>query len=251
MRRHLIVVMAILAMLPLGREAAGLIYLGENSLESMLVRCPVVVVTTAVSVDEEADRAVVRIETTLKGEAKGEVTVKGILLHVTAKEKRPRFAAGDRVILFMGQDAKTGAMGVVASQKLDGEKEVKAMEGCVAEMMPVAGVLVDLANPKKEVDEAAVRAAVGKLVASENEFTKILVGRLMGTRLAERVKPEGWEEIVVAGLKSTRKELRKGALVWAGKYKTLPEAVKLVLEEMAKEMGENSLAAEAKKVLGK
>ena len=95
----------------------------------------------------------------------------------------------------------------------------------------MAEVLADLANVRKEVDVAKTKEAVGKLVASENEFTKILTGRLMGTVLAQRVKPEGCEELVLAGLQSKRKELRKGALVWAGKFEVMPEEVKKAAEK--------------------
>ena len=104
-------------------------------------------------------------------------------------------------------------------------------------IMPLASVLADLANPRKDVNLATTKAAVGKLLASENEYTKILVGRLMGTSLADRVKPEGCEDFVLAGLKSKRKELRKGALVWAAKYKTMPEDIHKAVEKARAEEG--------------
>ncbi|MCL2640628.1 MAG: hypothetical protein FWD53_07280 [Phycisphaerales bacterium] len=236
MRRGLIG-MILLVVMGVGREAEGIIYLPENSLESLLVRCPVVVTAKVTSVDEGQDRATMQIEKTLKGDVKGDATVKGVMRRITVKEKKARFAAGDHVMLFLGQDPSTKAMSVVASQQLANEKEVKAMEGCVVEVMPMAGVLADLGNARKEVDVVAVKAAVGKLVASENEFTKILVGRLMGTSLAARVKPEGCEALVLAGLTSTRKELRKGALVWVGKFKVMPEEVRKAMEKVRKEDG--------------
>jgi len=234
MRRSLIGVV-LLVVMGFVREAEAIIYLPENSLESLLVRCPVVVTAKVTGVDEEQDQATVQIETTIKGDAKGEATVKGVMRRISAKEKKARFAAKDRVMLFMGQDPATKTMSVVASQALANEKEIKAMEGCVAEVMPMAGVLADLANVRKEMDVAAVKEAIGKLVASENEFTKILVGRLMGTRLAERVKPEGCEELVLAGLASKRKELRTGALKWAEKFKVMPEEIRKAAEKVRSE----------------
>src|SRR5690348_7923267 len=90
------------------QHTEALIYLGEDSLESLLVRCPVIVVATVTSVDTENDRGVVNVEKTPKGDVRGEAVVKGVMRKISAKEKKARFSAGDRAILLMGQDAKTG-----------------------------------------------------------------------------------------------------------------------------------------------
>src|SRR5690242_20011842 len=124
-----------------GRSACALIYLGEGSLESMLVRCPLVIIATATQTDAENDRATLDVQKSLKGDAKGEITVKGFLLHVNAREKKPRFARNDRVVLFMGKDEKTGTMTIIKSQVLADEKESKIMEGCITEVMPFAQTL--------------------------------------------------------------------------------------------------------------
>jgi hypothetical protein len=119
------------------------------------------------------------------------------------------------------------------SQTLADALEARTMKGCIGEVMPVAQVLADLADPKKELVIDPLKKALQGLVASKNGYTRILVGRLMGTRLAQYVKPAGWEEIVVAGVLSPRKELVKGALTWAGKFEKLPAEVKAAVEKVA------------------
>jgi hypothetical protein len=84
-------------------------------------------------------------------------------------------------------------------------------------------------------------------VVSENAFTQILVGRLMGTSVAEYVKPD--EDLIFLGLLSKRGELKKGALAWAKKYAVLPAKVKVVVADIASDSKGGELAKEAKGLL--
>ena len=125
------------------------------------------------------------------------------------------------------------------------------MKGCIGEVMPVAQVLADLGDPKKELLPVPLRAVLKGLVGSKNGYTQILVGRLMGTRMTEYVKPEGWEEVLVAGLGSSRKELVKGGLTWAGKYEKMPAEVRGAVEKIVAGAGDEEVKGMARGVLGK
>jgi hypothetical protein len=156
MRKIFVTVLVVSAVLGTGRPAAALIYLPVNTLESLLVRCPEVAIGTVTGTDAKADAATVTVKKTLKGELAGTVSVKGLMLRVTRENKKARFAANETVILFLAKSAD-GARSIMHSQVLATEADRKAMEGCVAEILPDAKVLADLANPRVKLDEDGVQ----------------------------------------------------------------------------------------------
>lgn len=231
----------------LARRARALIYLPENSLESVLVKADAVVIGTIHDFSEEANTANVDVEETLKGQAKGRIALSSVMLRVSAKERRPRFKDGDRVVLFLGPEAENQRK-VIQSQTLGDEAEVKAMRGCIAEIMPMAKLLADLADPHVQTDEKALREALTKLSASKNAYTQILLGRLMGTQMAQQYKPGDWQDLIAAALASSRKELLQGAMTWAAKWETLPDSIRAELDKVAKDDRED-VAKQAKDLL--
>jgi hypothetical protein len=243
-------VAGVAAILLAAMPVRALIYLPENTLESLLVRSDSVVIGTVAAFSDADNRATIQVDETCKGTAKGTIVVTGVRLRLTSTTSRPRFAAGDQVVLFLAAAAKDDAgketRAILHTQVLNGAAEIKTMSGCIAEVSPMAQVLADLADIKKPVDEKGVLAAAGKLVVSKNGYSQILLGRLMETRLAERVKPD--EALIVAALETKRKELLHGAMVWAGKMEKRGEKVEAALRAIAG--GEDAeLAKQAKGVL--
>ena len=125
------------------------------------------------------------------------------------------------------------------------------MTTCITEVMPFAAPLTDLGNIKSDFDEPAVRKAIAQLVTSKSAFTQILTGRLMATRLADRLKPEGSEDAILAGLTSKRTELLHGAIAWAGKLATPDEKIRGALKTIATDKSQPQLAKEAQSALDK
>ncbi len=231
------------------RPAHALIYLPENTLESLLVRADAVVFATVAETSDAKNQATFDRDETVKGEVDAHITATGFLLRITTTDNRPRFANGDRILVFLGPATAAGTRPILHSQKLESDAEVKTMKACVAEILPVAATLADLDDLKKEFDEKALRTALTKLVISKNGYTQILVGRLMATRLSLRVKPAGWEEILTPALNSTRKELVHGALAWSATYEKLPDPIRTALEKITQNTSEKDLAIEAQQTL--
>jgi hypothetical protein len=136
---------------------------------------------------------------------------------------------------------------IAHAQVLKTDAEKKAMAGCVEEISPDAKLLAELGNPKAKLDQGEVVTVLKRLVVSENAFTQILVGRLMGSSVAERVKPDA--DVLFLALLSHRAEVKKGALVWAKKYAVLPRKVRVVVEEIAMEEKDEGVAKQAREVL--
>jgi hypothetical protein len=232
-----------------GQRAFALIYLPENTLESMLVRSDAVVIGTVSDFSDTDNRGTV--EEVLKGNATGALQVTGVMLRVDTKTRRPRFAKGDRIIVFCNPVGDSGSRSILHSQTLANAAEVRTMKGCVAEIMPVAQLLTDLADHSKPFAPVPLHAALKTLVVSKNAYTQILVGRLLDTRLSESAKPDGWEDVLLPALASPRKELVKGALTWAGKYEKLPAEVRGALEKIVAGSGDEEVKGMAKGMVGK
>ena len=234
------------------RRAHALIYLPENTLESMLVRADAIVIGTIAEISPATNRGALTVEETLKGTVPDSLPIAGVMLQVDTNVQKPRFAKGDRVVLFLGpRNADLGTRPVIHSQILANDAEVHTMKACIAEITPVAQVLADLGNLKKEIQPGPLRGALVPLVASKNAYSQIIVGRLMATRLATRVKPEGWEELIIPALTSPRKELAQGALAWAAAYGKLPTSVRAALEKVQAESADATLKKDAAALLKK
>jgi len=231
----------------LAQPAAALIFLPENSLESMLVRADAVVIATITQASEATNRGTAKVDDTLKGKAEGTINLNEIMLRVTRTERKPRFAAGDRVVLFLGpavDDVRT----VLHSETLKNDAEVNTMKGCILEVQPFAAVLADL-GLKKPIDEKGLREALTKLTSSKNGYSQILVGRIIGTHLTQRLPPAGWEDVLLPALQSKRRELVQGALKWTAKYERIPPAARATLQAIAANKEEPALAKEARGLL--
>lgn len=239
-------------LLLLARPAAALIYLPENTLESMLVRSDAVAIGTATEVSESTDHGSISVDETLKGNAPASIAVTGVMLRVDTNLRKPRFAKGDRIVVFLGPlNSDTGARPILHTQKLDSDAEVRTMHGCILEILPMAQLLADLGDIHKEIKPDPLRAALTTLVISKNSYTQILLGRLMDTRLAPGVKPEGWEPILALALASPRKELAKGAMSWTAKFEHLPEALRTILQKQAADSPDADIKKAAQNLLQK
>jgi hypothetical protein len=244
----------ILSLLPLlalhltANPARALIYLPENTLESLLLRSDAVIIATVLEVNQSANTGLVQVDDTLKGTASGKLPLLDVMLRISARERKPRFAVGDRVLLLCGPATDAGRA-VLHSQKLENDAEFRTMKGCITEIAPVAAILNDLANSKKPIDPDPLRKALTPLVASKNAYTQILVGRLMSTRLAARLPPDGWDDLLLPALASPRHELAAGALTWSAKYKSLSAPVRAAIEKIAARTDDKPLAAQAAALL--
>lgn len=247
MRRRLLLPLLPLLVLA-ARPARAMIYLPENSLESLLVRSDAVLIATVLEVNESANTGLVQIDDTLKGNASGKLPLLDVMLRLSAKERKPRFAVGDHILLLVGPAGDTGRA-VLHSQKLENDAEIRAMKSCIAEISPVAPALNDLANNKKPIDPEPLRKALAPLVTSKNAYTQILVGRLMATRLADRLPPEGFEDLLLPALQSPRHELAAGALTWSAKYKSLPPTLRPAIEQLTTRPNDPPLNTQAHSLL--
>lgn len=225
-RRLLPILFCIISMF--AGTAYGLFYLPIGTLESLLTKSDSVITGTVKSFDEKSDRAEITVATTLKGDAHGTLTVSNITIRVTRKETKPRFAAGDRVLIFLSAE-KENIRPVLGAEVLKSETDEKSVIHCVTEVLPHAALLADLANHRLEVDEKALTAAIDKLAASRNGYTQIVVGKLMRTELPSRLKPEICEVPIAVALKTGRPELKQGAMVWTSKFTALPATIRVEL----------------------
>jgi len=244
--KNMLLPTAALLIVSLARPASALVYLPTNSLESLLANCPDVVIATVVSTDVPGDAATIKVENALKGDAAGTLTVQKLHLRLSLKEKKPRFEPKDTVIVFLNT-TPDGKHSIAHSQTLANEADRKTMEACVKEVLPHAKILSDLANPKIALDEKAIKQSLIALVVSDNPYTQILLGRLMSTTLAERVKPD--PDVLFLALLSPRKELKKGALAWTKKFAQLPPKIRLLVQDIATDPKAGDLAEEAKALL--
>ena len=198
--------LAVLAMtLGAATQAPAVVYLGDKSMESMIVKCEAVAVCEVQST--AGDQVVLLVSKSLKGELTGVVSVRGG--KVTPK---------DRVLAFLKKDAQ-GQWRLEARLPLRSPVEEKVAVECYQQIEPFAGVLSDLADTKKDVDSEKLKAAVRDLAESGNAYVQIIMGRLMGGALATRVDAAPYTRQIAAGLKSKHVEYQKGACIWAATSK--------------------------------
>ncbi len=248
MRKAMGFALVMLPLMMLASPAGALFYLPEKTLESQLVQADTVVIGTIAESDAEKDRATVNVREILKGEAGKQVVVSDISLRISKDKKKVRFKKDDRVLLFL-QKGRGESLPINFSMVIETEADERSMTACIKEVMPYAEALANLENIKKDIDQKAVAKAIETLGASRNGHTQIVVGRLMGTAWAQRIKPEPFVKTIVAALTTGRTELKRGAIAWCAKFETLPADVRTALESIADNGKDQETAKQARKVL--
>ena len=197
-----------LALLLAAAPASAVVYLADQSLESMIVASDCVAVGKVTL--HEGDRAELVPTATLKGDEH-----KTLTLNWPRREYGPLSVTdGERVLVFAAPRA--GKETVLARMPLRSDAEEKTIIACYGEITPHAALLADLADRTKTPDLAQLRPALNSLAESKNAFTQIILGRLMNGPLTTRVDPTGNSAAILAGLKSTHAEFTRGAASWAG-----------------------------------